>query len=194
VGAAVTLLIEEIKQQSLSITPFEANLFGLGLYTDTGSFTYNNTTARDLQAASYLMEQGMDVSIIQRFSDVALLPEQQTLLQTLLQHANTFHKDGLQIIVSTHQQKKFQTGLANVTEKLLEISDADAVLTVVEMSNRILVVERTSSDRITIHALLERWQGGGHKKARSAMIKKGYFQQVVKDIKEHLYLMIQPAV
>src|SRR5699024_5262456 len=93
-------------------------------------YCYNNTTARDLQAASYLMEQGMDVSIIQRFSDVALLPEQQTLLQTLLEHANTFHKDGLQIIVSTHQQKKFQTGLAIVTEKLLEISDADAVLTV----------------------------------------------------------------
>src|SRR5699024_4187696 len=120
VGAAVTLLIEEIKEQYLSINPFEANLFGIGLYTDTGSFTYNNTTARDLQAASYLMEQGMDVSIIQRFSDVALLPEQQTLLQTLLEHANTFHKDGLQIIVSTHQQKKFQTGLAIVTEKLLE--------------------------------------------------------------------------
>lgn len=194
VGAAVTLLIEEIKQQSLSITPFEANLFGLGLYTDTGSFTYNNTTARDLQAASYLMEQGMDVSIIQRFSDVALLPEQQTLLHTLLQHANTFHKNGLQIIVSTHQQKKFQTGLAIVTEKLLEISDADAVLTVVEMSNRILVVGRASSERITLLPLLERWQGGGHKQAGSAMIKKGDFQQVVKDINEHLYLMIQPAV
>src|SRR5699024_9955977 len=143
-------------------------------------------------AASYLMEQGMDVSIIQRFSDVALLPEQQTLLQTLLQHANTFHKDGLQIIVSTHQQKKFQTGLAIVTEKLLEISDADAVLTVVEMSNRILGVGRASSERITLLPLLERWQGGGHKQAGSAMIKKGDFQQVVKDINEHLCLMMQP--
>src|SRR5690625_1621408 len=85
VGAAVTILIEEIKQQALPITPFEANLFGLGLYTDTGSFTYNNTTARDLQAASYLMEQGMDVSIIQRYSDVALLPEQLTFINTYIQ-------------------------------------------------------------------------------------------------------------
>src|SRR5699024_11210596 len=50
VGAAVTLLIEEIKQQSLYITPFEAILYGLVLYTDTVSFTYNNTTVRDLQA------------------------------------------------------------------------------------------------------------------------------------------------
>src|SRR5699024_1537100 len=150
-----------------------------------------NTTARDLQAASYLMEQGMDVNIIQRFSDVTLLPEQQTLLHTLLQHANTFHKDGLQIIVSTHQQKKFQTGLAIITEKLLEISDADAVLTIVEMSNRILVVGRASSERITLLPLLERWQGGGHKQAGSAMIKKGDFQQVVKDIHERLCIKIQ---
>src|SRR5699024_9819841 len=127
VGAAVTLLIEEIKQQSLSITPFDANLFGLGRYTDTGSFTYNNTTARDLQAASYLMEQGRDVSIMQRLSDVALLPDQQTLLQTSLQHAKRCHKAGLQIIVSTHEEKKFPAGLATVTEKVLEISDPDAV-------------------------------------------------------------------
>src|SRR5699024_9047811 len=132
--------------------------------------------------------------IIQRFSDVSLLPEQQTLLQTLLQHANTFHKDGLQIIVSTHQQKKFQTGLSIVTAKLLEISDADAVLTVVEMSNRILVVGRASSGRITLLPLFETLHRGGHKQAGSAMIKKGDFQQVVKDINEHLYLMIQPAV
>src|SRR5699024_3843514 len=133
-------------------------------------------------------------NIIQRFSDVGLLPEQQTLLHTLLQHSNTFYKDGLQIIVSTHQQKKFQTGLAMFTEKLLEINDADAVLTIVEMSNRILVVGRAKSERITLLPLLNRWQGGGHKQAGSAMIKKGDFQHVVKDINEHLEIMIQPAI
>lgn len=67
VGATVTLIIEEIQQQEIEITPFEANLFALGIYTDTGAFTYSNTTARDFRAASYLMEQGMDLSLVQRF-------------------------------------------------------------------------------------------------------------------------------
>src|SRR5699024_731554 len=65
---------------------------------------------------------------------------------------------------------------------------------VVEMSNRILVVGRASSERITLLPLLERWQAGGHKQAGSAMTKKGDFQQDVKDIKEHLYVKIQPAL
>ncbi|WP_209121828.1 CBS domain-containing protein [Alkalihalobacillus sp. BA299] len=74
VGATITVLIEEIRQRSLSITSFEATVFGLGIYTDTGSFTYANTTARDLQAASFLMEKGMNLEIIQRFSELILKP------------------------------------------------------------------------------------------------------------------------
>src|SRR5699024_12046606 len=46
----------------------------------------------------------------------------------------------------------------------------------------------------TLLPLLNRWQGGGHKQAGSAMIKKGDFQHVVKDINEHLEIMIQPAI
>src|SRR5690625_4754270 len=69
VGATVTLLIEEIIRQKIPISSFEATLFGLGLYTDTGSFTFPNTTDRDFQAASFLMKNEMNLEIIQRFAD-----------------------------------------------------------------------------------------------------------------------------
>src|SRR5699024_12312287 len=77
VGAAVTLLLEEIQAQQLPISEFEATLFGLGLYTDTGNFIYKNTTDRDLQMAAYLLKNGMNLEMVQRFSEQVLEPEQQ---------------------------------------------------------------------------------------------------------------------
>ena len=193
VGATITLLIEKIQQQEVEITPFEANLFALGIYTDTGAFTYSNTTARDFRAASYLMEQGMDLNFVQRFSDVALLPEQQTMLQTLLQQSTTHHIEGLNIVISTHQQDEFLKGLAVVAEKVLEINDADAVFTIVEMKNRVIVVGRANSERINLLPLLTRWHGGGHTQAGSTTLKDLAFETVVDDINDNLDLIIQPA-
>lgn len=194
VGATVTLLIEEMRKRSLKISSFEATLFGLGIYSDTGSFAYSNTTARDLQAASYLMEQGMNLEIVQRFSDVMLLPEQQELLNHLFQQSKTYEIDGLQIVVSSCQHGQFQKGLATLTQKLLEITDADAVLTVVGMKNRVYLVGRASSDRITLLPLLKKWHGGGHEQAGSANIKKSDRERVLSEVIAHLGLMLKPAI
>lgn len=194
VGAAVTLFVEEMREQSISISPFEATLFGLGIYTDTGSFTYNNTTARDFQAASYLMEHGMNLEVVQRFSDEMLLPEQQKILNHLFQQVTPYYIDGLQVVVSTYQHKTFQKGLATITQKLLEITDADAVLTVVAMKNRVYVVGRASSERINLLPLLKKWHGGGHQQAGSATIKESNCERVSEEVIASLDLIVQPAI
>lgn len=193
VGATVTLLVEKIQQSSITISPFEATLFGLGIYTDTGAFTYKNTTARDLRAASYLMEQGMNLEVIQHFSDVVLLPEQQEILNQLFQQSKTYSIDSLQIIVSSYKHHKFKKGLAIITQKLLKITDADAVLTVVEMGNRIYIVGRSRSDRITLLPLLKKWNGGGHEQAGSAAIKNAERTAILNEVITNLELMLKPA-
>ncbi|OLO40658.1 hypothetical protein BTR23_06660 [Alkalihalophilus pseudofirmus] len=194
VGATVTLLIEEIRQRSFTLSPFEATVFGLGIYTDTGSFTYSNTTSRDLQAASFLMENGMSLEIIQRFSDQMLFQQQQEIFNHLLLHSSEFEMDGLNIIVSSYQQKKFQGGLSTLTRKLLETTGADAVLTIVEMQKRIYIVGRASSDRINFLPILYEWGGGGHEKAGSATLKHADLETVVKKVTNNLELILKPAI
>ena len=54
-GATVTLLVEQIRELRIRLTSLEATLLLLGVYEDTGSLTYANTTARDLQAAAWLL-------------------------------------------------------------------------------------------------------------------------------------------
>src|SRR5699024_10514586 len=194
VGAAVTLLIEEIKEKKLTLSPFEATLFGLGIYTDTSAFTNNNTTARDLEAASYLMQKGMDLEIINRFSDEILHPEQQNILNHLFQNLTPYYIDGLQIVVSTYQADKYTKGLATLVEKLAEITDADATLIVVRMKNRIYIIGRAHSERVNLIPLLNRWDGGGHQQAGSASIKNGNFTEIIKDVENNLESMLMPAI
>ena len=194
VGAAVTLLIEEIKEKKLTISPFEATLFGLGIYTDTNAFTNNNTTARDLEAASYLMQKGMDLEIINRFSDEILHPEQQNILNHLFQNLTPYYIDGLQIVVSTYQADKYTKGLATLVEKLAEITDADATLIVVQMKNRIYIIGRAHTERVNLIPLLNRWDGGGHQQAGSASIKNGNFTEIIKDVENNLKSMLMPAI
>src|SRR5699024_9400023 len=102
VGAAVTILIEKIQEKSLPISEFEATIFGLGIYTDTGNFTYNTTTTRDFDAARYLMECGMNLEMIQRFATDTLDPNQQSLLDELFVEAESFEIDGLEILLAIH--------------------------------------------------------------------------------------------
>lgn len=194
VGAAVTLLLEEIQQRQLPISEFEATLFGLGLYTDTGNFIYKNTTSRDLEVASYLIKNGMNLDIVQRFSEQSLELAQQNLLDQLLLTSETHLIDGLEIVVSTHQLEKFQGGLALLTHKLLEIKGADAALAIVKMKNHVHVVGRASSDRVTLLPLLKKLGGGGHKHAGSATVKNADQQEVEQDVLHHLPIMLKPAI
>ena len=194
VGATVTLLVEKIKQKSLDISEFEATIFGLGIYTDTGNFTYNTTTTRDFQAASYLMECGMNLEILQRFVEETLVPGQQTLLEKLFIASKSIEIDGLEIVVAIYEQEDFQGGLATLTQKLLDTKAADAVVSIVKMKHHVYIVGRASADRVNLQPLLKMFGGGGHQHAGSATVKRGNLTEITTSVKENLNLILQPAV
>jgi tRNA nucleotidyltransferase (CCA-adding enzyme) len=193
VGATVTLLIEEMRQQKIPISPFEATLFGLGIYTDTGSFTYPTTTVRDFEAGGYLLEQGMNVEMIQRFADYTLYPEQQELLNQLFLEANTYEIDGLELVVSSYHMEEFLSGLNLITEKLLELTAADGVIAIVKMKKHVYLVGRGNAKRITLLPLLERFGGGGHEQAGSATVRDGDLRDTTKQVTDKLELLLKPA-
>lgn len=193
-GAAVTLLLEKIQRKGLPISPFEASLFGLGLYTDTGNFTFSNTTTRDLQIAVYLLEQGMNLEMVQRFAEQTLKSDQQDMLDSLLSNAEIHEVDGLEIAVSTMDLDSFHNGLAMVTNKLLDVKATDAAITVVKMKRTVCVVGRANSERITLLPILQKFGGGGHPHAGSANIKKGDKEAILQEVTESLDSMLKPAV
>src|SRR5699024_11221244 len=141
--------------QQLPISEFEATLFGLGLYTDTGNFIYKNTTDRDLQMAAYLLKNGMNLEIVQRFSEQVLEPEQQQLFEQLRQQAETIIVDGLDIIVSSYTSKPFITGLSLLTTKLLEQKGDDVAILVVKIKYYVNIIGYTSSDSVNFYLIIQ---------------------------------------
>lgn len=194
VGAATTILLEKIIEQNIEITTIEATLFALGLYTDTGSFTYPSTTIRDLKAAVFLMERGMQLEIVQQFSEETLSVSAQQLFQHYLTNAESIERDGLEMIITTHSTNEFAGNLNVITNRVLETLGVDAIFTVTNMKNKLFIIGRSASDRIDVLPLIKQLGGGGHPKAASANIKNGDVKTVVNELKEQIEKVIRPSV
>ncbi|GAF63984.1 tRNA nucleotidyltransferase [Bacillus sp. TS-2] len=193
-GASVTLLIEKIIENNLTITPFEATLFGLGLYSDTGHFTYDHTTARDLEAASFLFHQGLDLDFINQFSEQSFSAEEQILFKQLLISGTKHSIDGLTIFLTIFEQSEYVNHLAFLTGKLLETTEADAAIAVVKMNKHVYVVARGHGERINVRELILKLGGNGHELAASATVKRANLQTVYSDVESMLPLMLKPAI
>lgn len=194
VGATVTLLIERLVQANIPITPFEATVFSLGLYADTGSFKYGHTTARDFKAAAFLLENGANLQVVEQFSDAPLKEEQQKLFKKLLNDSEFISIDGLDIVLASFQQKNYTGHLSKITRKLLDVTGADAVFSVVQMGEKTFVTYRAGSERINALPLMQSFNGGGHKKAAAALIKNQAITSILERIRKNLSSLVSAAL
>ncbi|MFN7251317.1 MAG: CBS domain-containing protein [Anaerobacillus sp.] len=194
VGATITLLIEELIKKQAPISSFEATIFALGLYTDTGAFTYLNTTSRDLKVGAYLLECGANLQLVSKFSVSPLQEEEQNLLHCLIQQSEEHYFDGVDILIAYHQQDEYTGGLALLARKALEMTGTDALIFVVEMGKRTFIVGRSTSDRIDVLPVIKLLGGGGHQKAASAMVKNGNFQQILATVRNHIHELVKPSL
>lgn len=194
VGATVTLLIEEIQRQELPITPFEATIFGLGIYTDTGCLTFSTTTSRDVLAAAILLEAGMDLELVNQYSSQSEDAGQQFLFKQLLINTDEIEMDGLNIVISSHQQQQYEGNVSSMTRRLLDTTGADALIVVVQMKKQVFVIGRAGSKRINLQPLMEQLGGGGHERAAAATLKSTGFSDVLEMVKMNLEKIVRPAI
>lgn len=190
VGATATLLVEKIKEENIHISPLEATIFALGIYGDTGSLVFTNTTSRDAAAVSYLLEKGANLSVVSDFLGRPLTEEQKTLLKALLVAAERHQINGVKVLIARAMVDEFVVGLAMLTHTISEIERLDAVFTVVKMEDRVHVVGRSNIPQVNVAEILSPFMGGGHVYAASATIKKAE----VNEIAEKLVLTIQDKV
>jgi len=80
VGATCTLLVERVRAAGIPLSPFERLALALGIHMDTGSLTFPETTARDGEALSWLLGQGVNLVLLRRFLGDGLTPEMRELL------------------------------------------------------------------------------------------------------------------
>ena len=186
VGANITLLIRELKQQNKELTPIRATLFLAGLYEDTGNLTFPATKAEDALAAAYLLQQGADLRVLNSFLRPAYGESQRKILTRMLQSAQRKRLGGYQIGINKLDITGHVDNLAVVVGMYREILNVDAAFGIFVHPKRgnIIVIGRSGTDGFDVGKIMRAIGGGGHPAAGSALIKSvnpdGVEQLIVK--------------
>ena len=193
-GATTTLLIEAISARYLRLTSIEATLLLLGIYEDTGSLSYQGTTARDVRAAAWLMEQGAQLAVVNKFIHHPLAPEQRELYDRLLEQSEIEEMEGHTIVIAAAEAPQYTEEISTLAHKLRELLEPSALFVLVALDNHIQLVARSTTDDIDVSAVASHFGGGGHKRAAAALIRDHSLQEVRGQLLHLLPEVVRPSV
>jgi tRNA nucleotidyltransferase (CCA-adding enzyme) len=193
-GATTTLLVEKMIADERVPNSLEATLLALGIYEDTGSFTYGRTTARDLQAAAWLLAHGAVLDTIRRFLSVPLNDEQQALLEKLLAAGEHRLHGGYAIVVAAARLEKSIVEISRVAQRLGDLLDPSALVCIVETPGGTHLIGRAATDDIDVGSIAAHFGGGGHPRASAATITGKSLEILVREVWEQIEQHTRPAV
>ena len=172
-GATVSLLIRELKKDSIMMTPIQATLFLAGIYEDTGNLTFPSTSAEDAYAAAYLLEQKADLSIISNFLRPAYGEKQKDILFKMLETAERTTIKGRTVSFSKIAVQGHIDSLAVVVRMYMEIVNVDVAFGIFTDSDRqrCMVIGRSAANGFDVGAVMRTMGGGGHPNAGAALLK-----------------------
>ncbi len=190
-GANVTILTQILQRRRISITPDEATVLCLGIYEDTGSFTFASTTEKDLRAAAYLISRGANVDTIASLISRELSPEQVAILNDMIQNTVRHHIEGIEVAVTSITLDVYVPDFAFLVQKLLRMEDLNALFAVAMMGNKVYVVARSKIPEVDVAAILGNMGGGGHPYAASAALRDQTRVQVEQQLTALLYQQVK---
>lgn len=175
IGAITTFISELLQQNQIQLTPFEATAMALGIHVDTGSLTFDQTTARDAKALAWLMEQQANVKIIAEYVEPALSPKLQRLLQQALGNLEKSVIQGYTVASVLLKTDNFVSGLSSLAARLIDLTESDALLLGHQYqkgdSKKLIVIGRSRLASIDFNQLFAPFGGGGHSQAAAMTVQ-----------------------
>lgn len=186
-GANVTILLEIIREKGIEITPDEATVMCLGIYEDTGSFTYPSTTQRDFRAAGYLLSKGANLNVISDLIARELSPQQVVLLNDMIQAANRYNINGIDVVLTAVTRNHYMPDFAFLVQKMVRMENLDAIFAMALMENKIYLVARSRIEEVDVGVIVSQMGGGGHSYAAAGTIKGKTLVQIEHQLLDILY-------
>jgi len=159
-GATTTLLVEMLQEKNGALSTIQATLLLLGIYEDTGSLTYTRTTARDLRAAAYLLEQGADLQIAGNFINLPLSQVQEELYRLLAQTAEYHNVHGFTVIIAQGDATQLDEELSSIAHKMRDLLDPEALFMLIKTRGGVQLIARSMKDNIDVAEILASFGGG----------------------------------
>jgi len=190
-GATVTILVEILKKKEIDISPDEATIMCLGIYEDTGSFTFPSTTQNDFIAASFLLSRGANLNMIANLIAREISPEQIGILNDMIQASTSRNINGVDVVLTTVSTDRYVPDFAFLVHKMVKMEDLDAIFAIALMENKVYVVARSRIPEVDVGVIVTALGGGGHAYAAAATIKDMTLAQTEQRLLDILYSKIQ---
>ena len=190
-GATVSILTEIIKDKGIDISPDEATIMCLGIYEDTGSFTFPSTTEKDFTAAAFLLSKGANLNMVSGLISREISPEQVGLLNDMIQAATRYNINGVEIVITTVSTDNYVSDFAFLVQKMAKMENLNAIFAIARMGDKMYVVARSKIPEVDVGAIVTPLGGGGHTFAASASIKGKTLAQIEQTLTEILYSKIK---
>ncbi|MCB2148044.1 MAG: CBS domain-containing protein [Deltaproteobacteria bacterium] len=191
-GATVTILSDILREKKIPITPEEATIMCLGIYEDTGSFSFPSTTEHDFIAAAYLLSKGANLNVISSMITREFNPEQIGLLNDMIQASRHYTINGVELVLTSVTTDNYFPDFSFLVQKMAKMENIDAVFALGLMENKVYVVARSRTDDVDVGDILDQIGGGGHPSAAAATVKGKTIAQTEQLLFEALYAKINP--
>ena len=170
-GALTTTLVGILAEREISVTPLEATVLALGIHEDTGSLTYASSTQRDAEALAWCIRHGARQELLATFLRTPLSDDERELLNALLESLETHRAAGIDVLVAAVKWPRYVEGISNLAHKLVDLTDCQALVLLVEMDRRVFCVIRSRTPSLDAGKAAAVLGGGGHPQAASAIAR-----------------------
>jgi len=192
VGATMTIMARLLREKGIQIAPDEATVMALGIYEDTGSFSFISTREEDFEAAAYLLSKGANLNVISDMMTRELTSEQISLLNELIQSATHYNIHGTDVVLTKASVNKFVGDFAVLVHKFKDMENLDVLIALARMDDRVYLVARSRVEEVNVGEVAVEFGGGGHAVAASATVRDLTLFQVEEKLLKVLREKITP--
>ncbi len=176
-GAVSTLLAEILREKGIEPSPLEASLILLGIYEDTGSFHFQETTEEDFEMAGWLLSKGANLNLVHRFLIQELTPDHINILEQFYKTKEEINLKGYQITFCYASLPYFVEDIAFVVHRFVDILGKEIFFGFIEQEGKIYLIGRSRNELVNLSKVFKELGGGGHGGAGSAILKNTPFTQ-----------------
>ena len=192
VGSTTTIFVELFRERGLTLPPEEATLLTMALHEDTGSFLFDTTTARDLEAAAWLLSQGANLNVVSPFIVQELSSAELAILNRLIESATTYNIQGLAVVVARIALPDYIDEFALLVRKFMAIENLNTLFALAVMGDRLYLIARSRVPEVNVGAIALEFGGGGHASAASATIRDLSLVEAEEKLVWLLHRYVQP--
>lgn len=193
-GSTTTIIVHELMARNIVPSVEEATVLGLGIFEDTGSFTFNSTVTEDFTAAAWLRQNGMDLVVISDLLARDLSSDQIKILNELLESATKHDFHGTEVVIASVSTEEFVSDFAYLVHKFIDMENIRVLFALGRMGDRIHLVARSRTSDVNVGHICASFGGGGHAFAASATVKDKTLSEVHDELVALLYSHINPQI